>query len=62
MLLGGQMVGDENGDGIAQRVVVEGAEALGNEQRQEVRPLEQFELVCVTHGEETSDMRQARVG
>ena len=41
-----QVEGDQDGDAVAQGVVVEGADRLGKEQRQEAPALQQGELVA----------------
>ena len=49
-LLHRQIEGDENGDAVAQAIVVEGADGLGDEQRQEAAGLQQRELALGLDG------------
>ena len=48
-LVYGEIEGDENGDGVAQAVVVEGPDGLGNEEREKPLGAKEGKLVVTAH-------------
>jgi hypothetical protein len=48
-LVYGEIKGDENGDGVAQAVVVEGADGLGDEEREKPLGAKKGKLAITAH-------------